>query len=85
MQKTQLKERLRPIVESILKEGETVPFNATFGVTRGFRDMRKMMEILDRTIDSNPKPDDFWKTYDLVIDGLRKKIEQIDLIAQKSK
>ena len=83
-----LRNKIRGIVETVVREetSGTLPANAKFAVVESFKQMKQMMGVLEGVLkDQRVSPDDFWETYDNVVDSLKKKIEQMDKTVNRSR
>jgi hypothetical protein len=88
--KDRLRLKIRALVEGVLKEdGNTVPGNASFTVVEGFKTIKRMMAMLEQAVEDNKNGEvdvaSFWETYDTVMESIRKKLEQIDNTAKRSR
>lgn len=69
-----MKNVLRPIVEGILNEEET-PQKIKFYITESFKNIRRMMEMLELNVKNNTVDQE---SYEYIMDGIRKKLNQLD-------
>lgn len=87
-QKKLIENYVRTKVRSMLKEenSETIPKNVTFNVINSFKQMKQMMGILEGVCNDDTKNiTTFWETYDNVLESLRKKLDQMEVTANRSR
>lgn len=69
-----MKTLLKPIVEGIIKEEET-PQKIKFYITESFKNIRRMMDMLELNVKNNTVDQE---SYEYIMDGIRKKLNQLD-------
>lgn len=77
-QKQKFKQLLKPIVMQLkeeLKDGGTVPGRTRFTIKESFKQIRRMMEMLEQRVDDNTLQDE---DYHNAMDSIRKKLDQMD-------